>query len=222
MHERSIGVDDHRLIPGGEDRRKAPAPGRQQRARDLYAAPVLTIALIAVSIGLDNFAASIAIGLSGIDRRLRLRIAVVFGLFEAGMPLVGLLVGRGLAHSLGGSAHLVGGGLLVATGAHTILSTLRGDDDDAFAGALARPSLARLVVLGAALSIDNLIVGFALGTDHAPLVLSIVTIGVVSVGLSLIGLELGARLGARIDRYGELLGGLVLVAVGVAVLTRLI
>jgi len=184
---------------------------------------VLTIALIAVSIGLDNFAASIAIGLAGIDRRLRVRIAVVFGLFEAGMPLLGLLAGRGLAQSLGGSAHIIGGGLLIATGAHAIVSTLRSDDEaNALAGALAGPSLARLLVLGAALSIDNLIVGFALGTDHAPLLLSIVTIGVVSVALSLIGLELGARLGKRVDRYGELIGGVVLVGVGIAVLTRLI
>jgi putative Mn2+ efflux pump MntP len=219
---------------------------------------VLTIALIAVSIGLDNFAASIAIGLAGIDRRLRLRIAVVFGLFEAGMPLVGLLAGRGLAHTLGGSAHILGGGLLIATGAHAIVATLRSDDDDdMLQGVLAGPPLAgpspagsppaggsaagsppaggspagspppgpplaRLLVLGTALSIDNLIVGFALGTDHAPLILSVVTIGVVSVGLSLVGLELGARLGARVDRYGELIGGAVLVGVGIAVLTRLI
>jgi manganese efflux pump family protein len=182
---------------------------------------VLTVLLIAVSVGLDNFAASIAIGLSGIDRRLRLRIAVVFGVFEAGMPLVGLLVGRGLAHSLGGSAHLVGGLLLIATGAHTIITTLRGGDD-AFGAGLAGTRLTRLILLAAALSIDNLVVGFALGTDHAPLVLSIVTIGVVSVGLSLIGLELGSRLGKRIERYGELIGGIVLVCVGAAILTGLI
>jgi putative Mn2+ efflux pump MntP len=183
---------------------------------------VLTIALIAVSIGLDNFAASIAIGLAGVDRRLRLRIATVFGAFEAGMPLVGLLAGRGLARTLGGSAHVVGGALLIATGAHAIVSTLRSGDEDELDGMLAGPPTGRLLVLGAALSIDNLIVGFALGADHAALVPSIVTIGVVSIALSLAGLELGARLGARIERAGELIGGLVLVGVGLAVLMRLV
>jgi putative Mn2+ efflux pump MntP len=185
---------------------------------------VLTVLLIAVSIGLDNFAASIAIGLAGVDRRLRLRIAAVFGSFEAGMPLLGLLAGRGLAHSLGGSAHLIGGGLLIATGAHAIASTLRSDDagDGALGAALAGPQPARLLALGAALSIDNLIVGFALGADHAPLLLSVVTIGLVSIALSLAGLELGARLGARVERGGELIGGVVLAGVGVAILTRLI
>jgi putative Mn2+ efflux pump MntP len=44
-----------------------------------------------------------------------------------------------------------------------------------------------------------------------------VTIGVVSVTMSLLGLELGDRLGTRTGERGELLGGLVLIAVGVAV-----
>jgi putative Mn2+ efflux pump MntP len=183
---------------------------------------VLTILLIAVSVGLDNFAASIAIGLAGVDRRLRLRIAVVFGLFESGMPLIGLVVGNSVAHSLGDSAHIIGGALLIATGVHSISATLRSDDDDQLDAVLTTTKLTRLVVLGAALSIDNLVVGFALGADHVALVPSIVAIGVVSVGLSLVGLELGARLGERVERYGELIGGVVLVCVGLAILTRLI
>ncbi len=47
---------------------------------------MLTLLLVAGSVGADNFAAAVAIGLAGVDRHLRLRIAVVFGLFEAGMP----------------------------------------------------------------------------------------------------------------------------------------
>src|SRR5579875_1071640 len=153
---------------------------------------------------------------------VRMRIAVVFGAFEAGMPLVGLVVGNGIAHSLGSSAHIIGGGLLIATGAHSLLATLRSGEGDPIDTVLTTSKLTRLIVLGAALSIDNLVVGFALGTDHAPLVPSIVAIGVVSVGLSLLGLELGARLGERVERYGELIGGIVLVCVGLAILTRVI
>jgi putative Mn2+ efflux pump MntP len=179
---------------------------------------VIATLLIAVSVGLDNFAASIAIGLSGVDRALRLRIAAVFGTFEAGMPFLGLIAGRGAARALGGSAHIVGGTLLIATGAHAIYAMIAKDGHD-LAGALAATRVTRLIVLGAALSIDNLVVGFALGADHAPLLASIVAIGVVSVVLSLLGLELGARLGERVERFGGLLGGVVLVLVGVAVLT---
>ena len=49
--------------------------------------------LLAVALGLDNLAASIGFGVGATGRiggATRLRIAVVFGLFEAGMPVLGL------------------------------------------------------------------------------------------------------------------------------------
>lgn len=74
-----------------------------------------------------------------------------------------------------------------------------------------------LLVTGLALSIDNLAVGFALGAYHVSVVLAAVVIGAVSVALSLIGLELGSRLGTRTGERGELIGGLVLIGVGIAI-----
>jgi manganese efflux pump family protein len=182
---------------------------------------MLTLLLVAGSVGLDNFAAAIAIGLAGVDRRVRLRIAVVFGVFEAGMPLIGLLIGRGLSGSLGHQAHIVGGGLLMAAGAQMGVSAVRSDDSDDAAPPLAGAPLGRLLVLAAGLSIDNLIIGFALGAHRSPIVLAVIVIGVVSVGLSLLGLELGQRLGRRVQQRSELLGAVVLVAVGAAILFEL-
>ncbi len=75
----------------------------------------------------------------------------------------------------------------------------------------------RLLITGIALSIDNLAVGFALGTYHVSLLLAAIVIGAVSVTMSLAGLELGARIGARAGQRGELLGGLVLIGVGAAI-----
>jgi hypothetical protein len=66
---------------------------------------VVALLLVALSVGLDNFAASTALGVTGVDRRLRLRVAGVFGAFEGLMPVLGLLLGRAVAHELGGTAH---------------------------------------------------------------------------------------------------------------------
>lgn len=62
---------------------------------------MLALLLVAVSLGLANFASSVGIGVSGIDARTRLRVAVIFGVFETGMPILGLLLGHGLAKALG-------------------------------------------------------------------------------------------------------------------------
>ena len=183
---------------------------------------MLALLLIAGSLGLSNFAASIAIGMSGVDRRVRTRVALAFGLCEAGMPIIGLLIGHQLAHTLGSSAHLIGGALLVAAGAQTSYQALRTNEDDDAANTIATAGFGRLLMLAAAISIDNLIVGFALGAYHANLALSVALIAAVSVGLSLIGLELGSRLGARVEQNSELLGGGALIAVGLAILTNLL
>jgi putative Mn2+ efflux pump MntP len=68
-------------------------------------------------------------------------------------------------------------------------------------------------------SIANLAVGFALGTFHVSLAVAAVIIGAVSVTMSLVGLELGSRTGTKTGERGELLGGLVLIGVGIAVAT---
>jgi putative Mn2+ efflux pump MntP len=67
-----------------------------------------------------------------------------------------------------------------------------------------------------ALSIDNLAVGFAIAVYPFNIVLAAVMMGVVSVGMTLIGLELGNRLGARVEAWSEEIGGGVLILVGVA------
>ncbi len=176
------------------------------------------VILVAIALGLDNFAVAVGIGLSGVDRNLRLRIALVFGVFEAAMPLIGLLIGRQLAHRIGGEGNYLGGGLLIATGIYTLVEARWGSPDEPPRSS--RPG--RLVLTGAALSIDNLVVGFALGAYRVPVVLSALVIGVVSVGMSLVGLELGSRMGAAVETWSELIGGAILIAVGVAIASGLL
>ncbi len=180
---------------------------------------MLALLLVAVALGLSNFAASVGIGISGTGARTRLRVGLVFGLFETGMPVLGLLLGHRLARDLGDAAHWIGAALLIVTGLYAVIQAARGHEerDSADPAAASGPRTGRLLVTGVALSIDNLVVGFALGTYHISLLVAVVVIGAVSVTLSLLGLELGDRLGARTGDRGELLGGLVLVGVGIAV-----
>lgn len=172
------------------------------------------IILVAAALGLSNFAAAIGIGLSGVDGRLRIRIAVIFGFFEAAMPLLGLLVGHRVAGSVGSAASYLGGGLLIATGLYAVVQARMRT------GEVARPTnTGQLILTGAALSIDNLVVGFALGTHKVALAEAAIVIAVVSVGMSLVGLEVGRRLGHSVEQWSAELGGGVLVLVGILIAT---
>jgi manganese efflux pump family protein len=75
----------------------------------------------------------------------------------------------------------------------------------------------RLMITGLALSIDNLVIGFALSFSHVPLLLAAAIIALVSVGMSLVGLELGKHLGKRIEDWSEVFSGVILILVGLAV-----
>jgi putative Mn2+ efflux pump MntP len=212
---------------------------------------MLTVALAALAVGLSNFAASVAIGLAGVDRRVRLRVAAVFGVFEAGMPLIGLLLGHNLAQTLGRTSRYTGGALLVATGCWTFVHARAQSKraprspksarsaqslQDAAAGepthddpthddptrdhrAESGPasSLPRLLLAGLALSVDNLVVGFSLGITKTPLLAAALIFGIVSIALSLGGLEIGRRLGGRGEASSETAAGVVLVVVGVLI-----
>ena len=182
---------------------------------------MLAVLLVSVSLGLDNLGACIGIGISGIDARTRLRVGVIFGLFETAMPIFGLLLGHSLTSTLGHAAHWTGAALLIATGIYSLVQAIRSPDSPT-AQAPADPpgpQIRPLLVIGLALSIDNLAAGFALSTLHVNLAGAVAVIGAVSIAMSLIGLELGSRLGPRTGQRGELLGGLVLIGVGIAIAT---
>ena len=76
----------------------------------------------------------------------------------------------------------------------------------------------KLLVTGFVLSIDNLVVGFALSLYRTPIFLAAALIATVSVAMSLTGLELGDRLGERFEKWSEEAGAAVLILVGVALL----
>ena len=160
---------------------------------------VLALLLVAISLGLSNFAAAISIGVTGVDAGTRLRVGLIFGIFEAGMPILGLLLGQSLAHALGSAAHWSGAALLIAAGAYAVLHAVRGqarEEHQPAAGA-DQPRTGRLLVTGIALSIDNLVIGFALGAYHVNLAAAAVVIGAVSITLSWPGWSWGTGSGPR-------------------------
>src|SRR5205823_12652023 len=130
--------------------------------------------------------------------RTRIRVGVAFGLFEGLMPVIGLLLGAAVAGYLGHLARYIGGAILVLTGAYTIWQGRRTGRIEAQTGTVVDVQglgMHQLVITALALSIDNLAVGFAIAIYNVPIVLAAVLMAVISVGMSLVGLELGHRLG---------------------------
>ena len=195
---------------------------------------MLALLLLAAALGLDNLAAALGIGVGGVRGATRVRVAVVFGLFEAGMPVLGLVLGHRLADSLGLAARWLGGAVLIAFGVYGLIHAWReagrrkGTPSDLseqerpwrIGSEQQRPwRIGRMLIGGLVLSGDNLAAGFALGSYHTNLVVAATVFGVVSVAMSLVGLELGARIGAAAGDRSELIASALLIVVGVVIAT---
>jgi putative Mn2+ efflux pump MntP len=169
---------------------------------------MVALLIVAVALGLNNFGAAIAIGVSGVDRRTEIKVATVFGLCDVVMPATGMLIGTGLAGPLGSAARWAGAGILFVTAIWGLIEALRGDDD--------APKVWhgwRLLVSGAALSLDDLAVGLALGTVRFNIVLAVTLFGAMSFIMSIIGLKLGGKLGTATGEHGEVVGAIVLIGI---------
>jgi putative Mn2+ efflux pump MntP len=169
---------------------------------------MVALLVVAVALGLNNFGAAIAIGVSGVDRRTEIKVATVFGLCDVVMPATGMLIGTGLAGPLGSAARWAGAGILFVTAVWGLIEALRGDDDT--------PKIWhgwRLLVSGAALSLDDLAVGLALGTVRFNIVLAVTLFGAMSFIMSIIGLKLGGKLGTAAGEHGEVVGAVVLIGI---------
>lgn len=188
----------------------------------------LDIWLLAIALAMDCFTVSIVSGVILSDR-FRLfskegigifRMAFLFGLFQALMPLIGWLATSRFSEQLEFIDHWIAFALLAFIGGKMILESFAEEREHTFNPQRLRTQL----LLAVATSIDALAVGisFACTGYHQLMQLTVplLIIGIVSFLFSVLGYVLGARFGKSITRRlkPELLGGLILVVIGVKIL----
>lgn len=196
---------------------------RAQRAGVVGDVGFGAILLLAVGLAMDATAVAAARGLAVPEVRQRhmLLVALFFGGAQALMPLIGWLVGARVGPIVQAWDHWIVFVLLTGLGGKMVYEARRGDDDadGADDSTSADPFALRvMLVLAVATSIDALAVGFTLPMMQAPLLLSLVTIGVTTAVLSVVGLLLGRRFGAMLGPRLDLAGGVVLILLGTKVL----
>lgn len=175
------------------------------------------IILIAVSLAMDAFAVSISASCTGcvVDRRAAFRLSFHFGLFQAMMPVFGWFAGDRIAPLIAGTGPVIAFCLLAFIGIRMILNGFSTKNPQL------RPDPSRgasLVMLSVATSIDALAVGFSLAMINVSIWYPSAVIGIVTAGLSLAGIRLGRFFGKTVGPRMEIIGGLILVAIGIRIL----
>ncbi|MBP2323114.1 putative Mn2+ efflux pump MntP [Kibdelosporangium banguiense] len=161
-------------------------------------------------LSLDNFRVSVALGTVPFGLKRAVQVALTFGLWDAIMPLIGLLIGRQIGESVGDVAELVGAVALGGYGLYLVISALRNPEPDELDHPWA------LFGIPLALSLDNLFAGASLGILGFPPWLSAAVFGVMTAMLSLAGLQLGRAAARFIKIRADLLSGVTLMVAAVA------
>ncbi len=178
----------------------------------------ISILSIALALAMDAFAVALAssVVLRKVSGRQYFRLAFHFGLFQFLMPVIGWLAGSVMAGWLEATDHWAAFGLLVLIGGKMIYEALKKDQKKRI---VTDPTKGlTLVALSVATSIDAFAVGLSLAILDVSIWYPCLVIGLVAAAMTLIGLRLGSRLGARFGRGMEIIGGLVLIAIGARIL----
>ena len=175
---------------------------------------------VAVALAMDAFAVAVVTGLTLVPLRTKtvVRMAFSFGLFQALMPVAGWAAGSAVHRYVASWDHWVAFGLLAFVGAKMVLAGFRGSD--AVRGTHDPTVGWNLFLLSVATSVDALAVGLSLAMLESGILVPALVIGVVTAGLTAIGMVLGRRVGALWGRRVEVLGGLVLVAIGIRIVVE--
>ncbi|MGH3238470.1 MAG: manganese efflux pump MntP family protein [Streptosporangiaceae bacterium] len=174
---------------------------------------VLKLLAFVLPLGLDSFAVAAAIGAVQVTNwRQRLRISLIFVIFEGGMPLIGLAVGSALARGIGHVANYLAAAAVIAIGVWMLVADDK-DEEEKASRVISTRGLA-LVALGISISLDELAIGFSIGLTHLPVIAIIVAIAVQAFLAAQLGLAIGARIGERWRERAEQVAGIALILLG--------
>ncbi len=171
--------------------------------------------LIAISVGLamDAFAVSLSEGIALKRQSIKygLTVGILFGLFQAFMPLLGWYAGSLFSEFISKYSSIVSFILLFGIGCKMLYEAY--DNDLCEKEGICKLSR-DLIMLGVATSIDALAIGFSFSLlQNINIFKSITVIGLITFIISFSGVYLGSKIGKHVNAKAEYLGGAILIII---------
>lgn len=180
---------------------------------------ILTILLIAIGLSFDTFAVSVTNGLilRKIDFFNASKIAIVFAVFQGALPVIGWLAGSGIKNYASDFDHWIAFVILFLLGGKMIYESFKSDPAERNFNPL---EMKVMIGMAIATSIDALIVGFSFALLDYKIMISVALIGIVTYIVAMLGMLFGKKIGARMGRRMEILGGVILMLIGIKILVE--
>lgn len=180
---------------------------------------LLELFIIAVGLSMDAFAVSICKGLC--MPRMNWRNAVIAGLyfggFQAGMPVIGYLLGSQFKEAITSYDHWIAFVLLGIIGINMIKESFDKEEVECTYCSLDPKNMFMLAI---ATSIDALAVGVTFAFLKVQIIPAVSFIGVTTFTLSVAGIKMGNVFGTRFKSKAEFAGGVILILMGIKILLQ--
>ena len=181
---------------------------------------LIELICIAVGLSMDAFAVAICKGLSLRKCTWQKQgiVGLYFGVFQAGMPLLGYLLGMQFKEMITSIDHWIAFVLLGIIGANMIKEGFSKEEiSDEKTGRL---SVKEMLGLAVATSIDALAVGVTFAFLQVEIIPAVCIIGITTFILSAAGVKIGNIFGTRYKSKAEIAGGVILIFMGVKILVE--
>lgn len=181
---------------------------------------IFALILLAFSMSMDAFAAAISKGAAAkhVSTQEIIRAALIFGVVEGITPLVGWGAGQAAQSFIAEYDHWVAFILLLILGIRMIRESFSAKDENETDNK--NNKLGILILTAIATSIDSMIVGVGLAFLDVHIGWTALAIGSATTFMAAIGMGLGKMLGKKVGQRAELVGGLVLIAIGSSILLK--
>lgn len=204
---------------------------------------MIELFLLAIALAMDAFAVSISLGakLAGKPTRqirqktvsLAIWCGLYFGVAQGLMPLIGYLFGAVLIGWLAAAAPWIACSILVGLGSKMLFEAFKSEASEDLRSEGSKRSIGVrsepldsvisphhinhkvMMSLAIATSIDAMAAGFTLNLLAVNAWLACVIIALVTAGFAGLGIYLGKQSGTWLEDKAEMLGGLVLIAIGI-------
>ena len=175
--------------------------------------------LLAFGMSRDAFAVSISKGAARHKPKFSeaLRTGLIFGAIEALTPLIGWGLGMLASQFVLEWNHWIAFVLLVFLGGRMIIEGFRGGDDEE-STPQHRHGFWLLVTTAIATSLDAMAVGVGLAFLQVNIITTALLIGCATLIMTTLGMMIGRFIGPLLGKRAEILGGVVLVAIGAQIL----
>lgn len=177
---------------------------------------LIEILLISIGVAMDAFAVAICKGLAmkKMNWKKAVIIGLYFGIFQALMPVLGYLLGTTFEQFITSIDHWIALVLLSSIGINMIKESFDKDSDKCNDNI----DVKTMVILAIATSIDALAIGITFACLKMNIALPIISIGVITFILSVIGVMIGNKFGDKYKSKAEFAGGILLILLGIKIL----